>query len=128
MGLRFLPLTALSASMPRDLDLTTSHQTCFYLTRCSPGITLHPDLSPKTCILLSLKHTRVLIQCIYMLLYVVCTQLFYNKNVLNAQKWCGLTHHAFFQLFMCFKRYFYVCTIMHICRCHSPCKYTVVLE
>ncbi len=29
-------------------------------------------------------------------LYVVCTQLFYNKNVLNAQKWCGLTHHAFF--------------------------------
>ncbi len=29
-------------------------------------------------------------------LYVVCTQLFYNKNVLNSQQWCGLTHHAFF--------------------------------
>ncbi len=24
-------------------------------------------------------------------LYVVCTQLFYNKNVLNSQQWCGLT-------------------------------------
>jgi len=82
--------------------LTTSHQTCFRYTCCSWGITLHPDLNLKTCILLlhkSLKHIRVLIQFIYML-YVVCTQLFYNKNVLKFATMARLDPSSPFQLFI----------------------------
>lgn len=84
--------------MPRDLDFwppVIKHVFVIPVARSGSHCPLISVRKPASCYCVAKTRSGTDPVHLYAL-YVICTQLFYNKNVLNLQHWCGLTYQAFF--------------------------------